>query len=663
MRTVTEHKILGVALAVLVAFWVSTATAQTPSAPDPESDSVYKDATNKTTPDPAPSPSDETSAQAKNATKKADAAERPGTDDSAESNSADAATPSAPSSDEQTERLERAKRLFRQGNAMRRSGDDAAALSFYLRSRAALASVANTLNAAVCLKKLGRMDEALDLYEVLLTEFGAKLTDAERQSIAPEMAKLRSKVGSIDVTSNVAGTLVINSRRRGQLPLLRPVRVIPGEHRVAVLAEGYLTFQVEVSVKARQTSVVTAVLEPLAQRGTLRVDTPALTGAQVFVDGAAVGVVPWEGALAPGQHLFFLRRKNEGTAPIEITVVVNQIADAEGTLAPLGPEIELRASPNSAALTLDDVPLGKGRWRGRLPLGEHSLEAHENGYFPGTHRFELTRTQGVNVHLKLKTDQDHPRWGVSEPGLFWGDAVVGFASAPSLGSGAEAACDSGNCSNNESATGWLAGVRLGYELPVRIGLHLDGGYLALSKAVDRSYDSFFETGSGNVDTRYTLHDEIRLRGPYVGGGISYRLPLVEWFELHGDLLVGAFVATVSDPVEGNLTSADGTSAAVAVPGSEFDTKAVDLFVMPSVSARAQIEGFRAGIGLGVAFFALDGPVRTATGTGALLTDSKECQPSVPSHAACAPATNIITAEKGYGSFAMWLPHLILGYAY
>lgn len=623
-------------LIALVVGWASAAAAQVADDPERRSDEVATEATEPTSDEQPGAP---------------EAAARTSSDDE------------APPDGVSAKQLQRAKRLFHQGNTLRKTGEYASALTFYLESRAVLASVANTLNAAVCLDQLGRFDEALQLYEVLLTEFGAKLTDDERRTLAPALATLRAKVGNIDVTANVAGKLVIDGRPRGELPLLHPVRVMPGAHRVTVLADDYLTFHEEIFVEVRATTAVNAVLEPLAERGTLRVARADLNGAHVFVDGAAVGIAPWRGALAPGKHLFFLRRDDEGSAPQQITIVENQQVDAEATLSSLAPEVELRVTPSSAALTLDDVPLGNGRWRGRLPLGEHVIEATEDGYVAVSRRFELDPHRTEDVHLTLETDEDHPRWGTAEVGMFWGDAFGGYALAPTLGSDAEAACESGSCTSNDSATGWLVGARIGYELPVRVGVYLAGGYLALRKTIDRSYDTSFETGNATVQARYALRDELRLRGPFAGGGLSYRLPMNDWLQLHGNMLVGAFIAKAADSVDGSLTASDGTSATVAVPGSDQPASAVDLFFMPSISIRGHHRGFRAGVGLGVSIFALAGPPRPADGSGALLTDASTCQSNATSHASCAPASDVVNGEKAYGSFVMWLPCAMVGYAY
>src|ERR1700677_2207222 len=67
--------------------------------------------------------------------------------------------------------LREAKALFQEGNTRRRAGDLPGALEFYLRSRAVVPSMPNTFNAAYCLLQLGRIDEALELYEEVLIRF------------------------------------------------------------------------------------------------------------------------------------------------------------------------------------------------------------------------------------------------------------------------------------------------------------------------------------------------------------------------------------------------------------------------------------------------------------------------------------------------------------
>src|SRR5262249_58401613 len=124
------------------------------------------------------------------------------------------------------------------------------ALDAFRRSRAAFPSKQNTLNIAITLQKLGRADEALEAYEEALAAFENELTPDERASIPHVLAELRAKVGYLDVTANVAGSVLVDGRERAKLPSGAPIRAMPGPHVVRVLKDGYATFERTLEVKA-----------------------------------------------------------------------------------------------------------------------------------------------------------------------------------------------------------------------------------------------------------------------------------------------------------------------------------------------------------------------------------------------------------------------------
>ncbi|MBI4702217.1 MAG: hypothetical protein HY744_13900 [Deltaproteobacteria bacterium] len=139
--------------------------------------------------------------------------------------------------------LAEAKRLFFSGNELRLAGDYQRALEYYLESRALMPSVANTKNAAICLDELGRYDEALELYEELITRFREEISDEDRAAVAPDVQRLRGQVGSIDAhavtsaaSSTAAWTRSLSSARRSSfLPASHFLRIssLPGELLVA----------------------------------------------------------------------------------------------------------------------------------------------------------------------------------------------------------------------------------------------------------------------------------------------------------------------------------------------------------------------------------------------------------------------------------------------
>ncbi|MBI4704818.1 MAG: PEGA domain-containing protein [Deltaproteobacteria bacterium] len=561
--------------------------------------------------------------------------------------------------------LAEAKRLFRQGNDLRQAGDPQRALELFMRSRALVASVPNTLNAAICLALLGRDDEALELYEVLITEFRGELLGEERERIAPEMARLRARVGNLDVQANVEGSLVVDGRARGRLPLLTPVRVLPGRRLVRVMAQGYRSFEAVVDVAVGRTVTLDARLDPLAVAGRLRLDDARLTGAEIYVDGALVGTAPWEGALAPGTHRLVARRGELGCAPREVVVIEGQTVRSAPPLSPLGRELRLLAKPPTAELLIGDVSVGTGRWQGRLPLGAYRIEAREEGYLALSRELRVDAETGGDLPLVLPVDERHPRWGVRAAGRLWAEAFGGLAVAPTLASGAEASCASAvfECSDDPAALGLLVGARAGYEFPFRLSVELAGGYLQASKTLGRSAQSSFQASSTSeqvVPTSYDLSDELHLSGPLALLGLGYRVPFSRLLELRAHLLVGALYAFARDAV-GGTAAAGGRSAPVDVVGAGATVESADLLVLPELSMGLRLGDVGLSAGIAAPIFALEGP-RYEHGDVQVVGDTSGCH-AAPTAIECARAQDLLRDERAYGPFVMILPSLAAGYAF
>src|SRR5262245_55376847 len=78
--------------------------------------------------------------------------------------------PEAPPPEAPDEKAQAEERFYKGLRLFREQLWDAA-LAEFLESRAMHATRAATRNAALCLRKLGRFDEALDLFEAMLREF------------------------------------------------------------------------------------------------------------------------------------------------------------------------------------------------------------------------------------------------------------------------------------------------------------------------------------------------------------------------------------------------------------------------------------------------------------------------------------------------------------
>jgi hypothetical protein len=573
------------------------------------------------------------------------------------------ALPSASAADgsaAEVEKLANARRLFHEGNELRRAGDCQRALELYQRSRALVPSVPNTWNSAVCLDTLGRYDEALEMYETLLTEFRTTLSSEDRALIQPAFEGLRAKIGSLDLLCNVEGLLVVDGRMRGKVPLPGPIRLLPGKHVVQVIKEGYAPFETSTTVTLGHSAAVVARLQPLVDGGRVRVVDDALEGADVYIDGARVGVVPWEGMLEPGKHYLVLRKGEQGSQPTEVVVVKGQSVDATVTLASLGADLRVSVEPTSAEVRIDDVLVGHGRWQGRLPLGGHRLRAEEEGYFGAQRDITTGARDALEVTLRLRVDREHPRWGSTDTGRLWVEVLGGLAVASTLGSGAEASCQGERCTSNPAALGFLAGLRGGWEFPVRFSIELGAGALWLSKRVERRVEAPFYSASTAtmVPATYALSDDVRLRGPFVGAGLGYRLPLGSLFELKASLMAGAYFAIARDDISGTASSS-GRSVPIVAEGTGKDVQGADFFAMPELRLGLRFADLAIGAGLGVMLLALDGP---SYETGDMRVVGSGCAPAVPG-IDCAPGSNVAAHERAYGAALVWLPSLSAQYSF
>jgi hypothetical protein len=552
--------------------------------------------------------------------------------------------------------LARAKELFRKGNELRHAGACERALVLFQESRDIVPSVPNILNAAYCKNSLGRYDEALDDYETLLTELKSELSPAEIGAIQGSMAKLGERVGSLNVIANVPGaTLVVGGRARGKLPLSSPLRVVVGTTSVVVMREGYTSWTASVVVEPKKLASATAELRPLKIAGRLRIDHPSLVGAELVVDGAPVGKVPWDGVLGPGRHWLSVHKGEQGSAPESVIVVKGQTASITPVLSTLGPSISIRVEPSNAEIVLGEVVVGRGAWQGRLPRGTRRLTLRAEGYFTESRTLSITAATPRVLPVRLEVDRNHPRWGLEQP-HFWLEGVMGMPIAPSLGSAAEASCDdTTECSRNGVALGVLVAARVGYELPNRISLHILGGYAHLGKSVERSFDtSYAISPTQNVDARYDLVDPIRLSGPLLAGGISYRLPFGSSLQLRAGLSAGAMLVQSRDDVHGEA-STNGETADVSVLDGGARSRSADLFVMPEARIEYRVGAVHVGFGVLTPYFFLQGP---DSDHGATVVDRPELCPASAIH--CAPFQSLTERERAYGRFFAFVPSLSAG---
>lgn len=528
--------------------------------------------------------------------------------------------------------VEEAKRLFEQGESLRAAGQFQAALEAYLKSRALVPRATNTLNVAVCLHALKRFDEAYEYFEEALSKYPeAQLSKEARDSAKATLADIEGKVGRLDVSANVDATLVIDGRTRGKLPLLAPVRAMPGKHVVRLIRDGFITFEQTVEIVARDTAKIDAKLEALTTAGRLRVEgPPELDGANVTIDGAVVGTLPWEGTLQPGPHVYFASKGDLGSGPELGIVIVGQTVKVTIAARTLGPERRIVVEPATAALSIDGVAIGRGRFQGRLPVGAHVIEAREEGYVLARSPLEVTATDSSDVAVKLVVDPNHPRWGVSK-GRLAIEVFGGFSYGPSFGNDKTAWCNEASPCSGSSVLGYRVGAGGLYELASGLSLSIRVGYASMSRSMTRRFARTSTVGAATVSGIYDLEDEIKLTQFFAGLGIGYRISLGERFDLGGRVELMISRARATDRISGTA-SGGGRTAKITSTGSGAAFDAVMFEAAPELSLGAWLgKHVRASFALAAPIAVLRGP-RLQLGdtyvikdnTGACTTPTIDC---------------------------------------
>lgn len=474
-----------------------------------------------------------------------------------------AAERSAQSKDEARARFERGMSFFD-----RKVWD--AALAEFLASRAAYPTRSNTQNAAICLRNLNRFDEALEMFEALLKEF-PNLAPAERQAVDKEVKELESLVGTIDVRAPQDGAQIsIDGRDRGTTPA-PPVRVAAGSHVVKVYKEGFAPVEKRIEVASKQNVLFEARFESLAQSGRLSVTEDGSKAAEVVVDNVVVGKTPWQGLVAVGDHVVFLRGEgNLGTQPASATVRINQVTPIVLALEALECPLRVEPTPSGATVAIDGVVVGSGVWDGRLRKGRHKVEVAQAGFVPQERILELSPAKPERVVVGLERDPNSPLWRAQRGPRIFIEIAPSFPLALVLGG---EVTDTGSASFPLGASGR---AHAGYELPSGLGFGLDAGYMYLARVVNEREETLRPVGK--AEARGTARDQLSLKGLLIGGSVHLRQG-AEKMPLTLRVGVGALLANATDRRTGEFPDGAG-GPIVTVPATRSTADLTFLYVAP-----------------------------------------------------------------------------------
>lgn len=504
----------------------------------------------------------------------------PATAPAATAPAAAAPTPSAAGSSSDAKKDEAKARFERGMTLFDRKVWDAALVEF-LASRSAFPTRSNTQNAAICLRNLNRFDEALDMFEALVKEFPS-LSPTDRSAVDKEIVELQQLVGSIDIRAQESGAqITIDGRERGTTPAAS-LRVAAGTHVLRVYKDGFAPVEKRVAVAGKETVAVDAKLEPLSQSGRLSVTEDGGKGAEVLVDNVIVGKTPWQGLVATGEHVVFLRGEgNLGTQPANATVRINQVTPIVLALEPLDCTLRVEPTPSGASVAVDGVVVGNGLWDGRLRKGRHKIEVAQAGFLPQQRPLDLPAAAHERITVQLERDPDSPLWQAQKKPIIFAELDGAFPLALLLG---------GDVSDSGSASfplGITARAHVGYELPNGLGFGLAAGYLYITRDVDGRPTSI--TPVGKPAAPGTASDKLSLKGLLVGGSAQlHRSTFGPKVPLLLRIGVGALLGSVTDRRSGDFAPG-GMPPPVHVDTAKTSVDVPHLYIAPEARV-----GYRLG---------------------------------------------------------------------
>jgi len=451
-----------------------------------------------------------------------------------------------------------------------------AALAEFLRSREIYATRAATTNAAVCLRKLHRFDEALDMFEALLKEF-PNLPANDKANAERERTELKGLVGAIEIRSSEAeASAVVDGRDRGVARPGQSIRVSAGSHVVKVYKEGFTPFESRVDVSGGQTAVVDAKLGALTQSGRLRVSEQGGQSLEVLVDGVVVGKTPWDGQLALGEHTVQLRGAGDlGTQPVSAPIELNHTSVLTLQAEELTASLRVSPTPTGGSVAIDGVIVGRGVWTGKLRAGQHRVEVAAEGFVPVTRQVKIDKGKQESVAVELERDPNSAMWRAQNPSRFTIELDGALAIAPSLGGDIASNSCTGTCAAKLGLGALFLG-RIGYQLGSGLGFSLNAGYLtATQKIADRPTAA---RPQGLAPNDGTAADTLKLSGVLVGADAAFhrgaKVPLTF------GLGVGVLIGTLNDHRSGDFKTSERT-----VNGMVISPQAYSVDVSASASAK------------------------------------------------------------------------------
>ena len=172
--------------------------------------------------------------------------------------------------------------------------------------------------------------------------------------------------------------------------------VFPGSYVVEAEREGYKPLRQSVRVPYGQAATLSAELQKLP--GKLRVTTPPVEGAKLFVDGIESGTSPATLDVDAGEREIRVTAERYLPAAQRLTIEgVGKLQTLEIALQPAWGRLAVSTLPDKARVRLDGSDIGEAPLAFEALQGPHTLEFTKDGWKPAMRTIEVRAGQSATL--------------------------------------------------------------------------------------------------------------------------------------------------------------------------------------------------------------------------------------------------------------------------
>lgn len=181
---------------------------------------------------------------------------------------------------------------FKNGVELFKEADFRAALVEFRRAYDKSKNPKILYNIAQCHYQLTDYVAALASFERYLKDAAPVIDHARRAEVEEELPRLRARIASLTVKTNVPGaTVSVDDEAAVTTPLTAPILLNPGPHRIVVRKPGYVESSQKIEVAGGDYPTVTVELgeQPVAARSSVAPPNPNAAGGTLKTAGIIIG--------------------------------------------------------------------------------------------------------------------------------------------------------------------------------------------------------------------------------------------------------------------------------------------------------------------------------------------------------------------------------------